>query len=180
MGGDGEVDQFEPDLMMTNTSFVYVDPSLALWLEIARLAGVYNGTCARRNVGAVLVANGRFRELGWNGMERSDASQTCMGGGCPRGLLTAEEQPHGSGYSNCVYLHAEFNAAENYRHSVRARNVEGWANGMGVTIYSSSNPCEDCLRYASWAGITLVWNGRGNGNKASTGQDSDGAGVHSL
>lgn len=90
-------------------------------------------------------------------MERAAGSPTCMGGACPRGKLSAEEQPPGFGYANCIYSHAEFNAAENFRHSQRARNVEGWALKMGIVIYVSSAPCEDCTKYASWAGIVLVW-----------------------
>lgn len=128
-----------------------------MYLEIAAIVGKRKGTCTRRNVGAVLVANGRQREVGWNGMERGGDLPTCASGACPRGQLSSEEQPHGIGYSNCIYLHAEFNAAENFRHAQRARNVEGWAFSMGVTIYSSSVPCEDCAKYATWAGIALVW-----------------------
>lgn len=130
----------------------------AMYIRIAEMVAAESGTCCRRNVGAVLVANGRLREVGWNGMERAEGSPTCMGGACPRGQLTVEEQPHGSGYSNCIYLHAEFNAAENFRHSQGCRNVEGWAYALGVNIYSSSEPCEDCAKYAAWAGIVLDWN----------------------
>lgn len=130
-----------------------------LFLQIAALIGKRYGTCARRNVGAVLVANGRMRETGWNGMERAWDSRTCADGGCPRGRLSLEEQPPGSGYSNCIYLHAEFNAAENFRYSQDIRNVEGWARNWGVTIYSSSTPCEDCTKYALWAGIVIVFPG---------------------
>lgn len=130
-----------------------------MWMEIARFTGQAMGTCTRRNVGAALVANGRLREIGWNGMERGQNALTCMEGACPRGQLSLEEQSPGVGYSNCIYLHAEFNAAENFRHSQRARNVDHWASPMGVTIYSSSVPCEDCTKYAFWAGIELVWPG---------------------
>jgi deoxycytidylate deaminase len=134
-----------------------VNAQQALYLEIAKMIGAANGTCTRRNVGAVLTASGRVREVGWNGMERSDGMPTCMGGGCPRGQLSSEEQPHGVGYSNCTYLHAEYNVGENFRHAQRARNVQGWAFQLGVIIYSSSVPCEDCTKYAAWAGIELVW-----------------------
>lgn len=135
------------------------ESEVEMWLEIADNIGRRKGTCTRRNVGAVLIANGRQRESGWNGMERGHLASTCMGGACPRGMLSSEDQPHGVGYSNCVYLHAEFNVAENYRHSGGYRNVEGWATNLNVIIYTSSNPCEDCVTYARWAGITLVWDG---------------------
>lgn len=137
-----------------------LEPSeVDMWLEIATNVGTRKGTCTRRNVGACLVAGDRLREIGWNGMERGRALETCRGGACPRGQLTEEEQPHGIGYSNCIYLHAEFNVAENFRHAQRARNVEGWARNMRVVIYSSSVPCEDCTKYCEWAGIYLVWTG---------------------
>jgi deoxycytidylate deaminase len=170
MGGDGKVDQLEPDVISHSNPVVFLDSSHFMYLRIAHIVGDMMGTCVRRNVGAVLVSNGRQRELGWNGMERSENAATCMGGGCPRGFLSAEEQPHGVGYSNCVYLHAELNAAENFRHSQRARSLEGWARPLGVTIYTSSVPCEDCLKYAAWAGIDLVWEGT-DGNQDSTRQD---------
>lgn len=128
-----------------------------LWLEIARITGLAMGTCKRRNVGAVLVANGRIREVGWNGMERARDALTCVQDGCPRGQLTLQQQPAGSGYSNCIYFHAEFNVLENFRHAAGLRNLEGWASALGVTIYTSSIPCEECTKYAAWAGVALVW-----------------------
>lgn len=132
-------------------------PEASLCGRIAQLTGEAMGTCRRRNVGAVLVANGRIREVGWNGMERPADVATCVLGGCPRGQLSAEQQPHGIGYSNCTYLHAEFNVLENFRHAVGIRNVEGWAAGAGVVVYTSSVPCEDCTKYAVWAGAELIW-----------------------
>lgn len=128
-----------------------------MYLEIAALVGARRGTCTRRNVGAVLVMDGRLREIGWNGMERSADATTCRDGFCPRGQLSFEQQPPGSDYDNCIYRHAEFNVAENFRHSQRARNVEGWATPLGVKIYVSTDPCQDCLKHAAWAGIVLVW-----------------------
>ena len=148
-----------PIVLVHTSSVILLDPDSHMYLQIAHIIGAQKGTCSRRNVGAVLTAAGRFREVGWNGMERAVGSPTCVGGECPRGLLSLEEQPPGSGYSNCIYLHAEFNAAENFRHAQRARNVEGWARSMAVVVYSSSVPCEDCTKHASWAGIDLVWEG---------------------
>ena len=131
----------------------------ALWLKMAETIGRGMGTCSRRNVGAILLSNGRVREAGWNGMEREQGLATCREGACPRGLLTNDQQPPGIGYSNCVYLHAEFNVAENFRHAQRARNVILWAVPMNVVIVSSSVPCEDCVKYCAWAGIQLIWEG---------------------
>jgi dCMP deaminase len=135
------------------------EPARTLYLEIARAAGTLMGTCTRRNVGAVLICNDRVREVGWNGMERPRDLPACMEGACPRGQLSHSTQPAGSNYSNCIYFHAEFNVGENFRHAIGARNVEGWASRRGVTIASSSVPCEDCVRYAAWAGIELLWEG---------------------
>jgi dCMP deaminase len=137
----------------------FIGDDRAMYIGIAHIIGLEKGTCKRRNVGAVLVSGGRLREGGCNGMERAPDEPTCVGGACPRGLLSLEEQPPGSGYSNCVYLHAEFNVIENFRHSQRIRNVQGWALPVGVTVYSSSVPCEDCVGYAAWAGVELIWEG---------------------
>lgn len=128
-----------------------------LFLAIAGLISAHRGSCIRRNVGAVLVAAGRLREIGWNGMERGALADSCVSGACPRGRLSEEEQPHGSGYINCVYLHAEFNVLENFRHSQGLRHVPGWAGPIGVVVYASSEPCEDCQAYAKWAGAELRW-----------------------
>jgi hypothetical protein len=74
--------------------------------------------------------------------------------------MSYEEQPAGRGpYSNCLYTHAEYHVAENYRLMNGIRNLDHWALLMGVVIYSSCIPCEDCMKYASWAGITLQWSG---------------------
>lgn len=128
-----------------------------LYLRIAELIAAERGTCARRNVGAVLTASGRVREVGWNGMERSSLATRCDEGGCPRGQLTVEQQPHGSGYHNCVYIHAEANALWNFRASQAVRDEAGWAARMQVVVYSSSEPCEDCQKYAVFAGAELIW-----------------------
>lgn len=132
-----------------------VDRDSALYFATASLFGRDMGTCTRRNVGAVLVVDGRIREVGWNGMELPGGARTCALGGCPRGQLSVEDQPHGSGYSNCVYLHAEFNVQRNYRESVGLRHAPAWAYGVG--IFSSSVPCEDCLRYAQWSSAVIFW-----------------------
>ena len=128
-----------------------------MWLAIAAILAGNKGTCARRNVGAVLLAGGRFREAGWNGMERAADARTCEDGACPRGQLSYQEQPAGVGYSNCVYFHAEYNVAENYRLSNNIRNLQGWAKGRGIVVYSSSAPCEDCQKYSAWSDFTLIW-----------------------
>lgn len=128
-----------------------------LWLSVAKIIGETKGTCIRRNVGAVLLAEGRLREGGWNGMERDRSWPTCNDGACPRGKLTSWEQPHGSGYSNCLYLHAEYQVAEHYRMSNNIRNQNGWANGRHLVIYVSGTPCEECIQYTERAGIKLIW-----------------------
>lgn len=153
-----------PVVMNHTSQVVYLDPDTSMWLEIAGNIAKRKGTCARRNVGAVLLSAGRVRELGWNGMERGQgALETCRGGACPRGKLSYEQQPIGVGYSNCIYLHAEANVLWNFRHSQRIVEREGWARVFAVVIYVSSVPCEDCQKMAKWAGADLVWEGQNNG-----------------
>lgn len=131
----------------------------ALFLEIANTIAKRNGTCTRRNVGAVLLANGRLREIGWNGMERKGLP-TCQEGACPRGELSLSELPaNAPGYSQCVYLHAEFNVLTNFRHAVRIQHRQGWAKPFQIIVYVSSEPCRECRKYADWAGAELIWEG---------------------
>lgn len=160
------MDTRDPGLVLHSTgSHTYIDPARSLYFQVAKMAASFHGSCNRRNIGAVLVVDGRIREVGWNGMERSEHRSTCVSGACPRGQLSAEQQPHGVGYSNCIYLHAEYNVLENFRHGQRIQAREGWAASMGARVYlagyasdgSPINPCEDCIKLAGWAGAQLIW-----------------------
>lgn len=117
------------------------------------------GTCQRRNVAAVVVVADSIRSSGVN--VPSDASKPlCVEGGCPRGLLSKEECPPGSGYAatGCTYIHAERVALGRFREVERIREAVGWANGL--TVYVSSEPCVDCQEYARWACANLLWEGQ--------------------
>lgn len=136
-----------------------VEGHAGMWLEIAAVVANRQGTCARRNVGAVLLTGSRLREIGWNGMERQ-GFLTCREGACPRGEMSLEDlPPNAPGYSQCLYLHAEFNVLLNFRHAVRAHHHKGWAKAFAITIYVSSEPCPECRDYAEWAGAELIWDG---------------------
>lgn len=127
--------------------------------------------CTRRQVGAVIVKDHRIVSTGYNGAPAGNAG--CLGGACPRGkhylkpvfsypdefdfCACGEAWPcpkasePGSNYSNCVAIHAEANAL------LYAR----WQDCQGSTIYITDEPCSDCSKLITGAGIkVLVWPGK--------------------
>jgi deoxycytidylate deaminase len=67
-----------------------------------------------------------------------------------------EETAHGQGpYDDCIYVHAERNALDDYRHAQGFRHMEGWARG--AVVYVTTEPCPECRTYASWAGAEIAW-----------------------
>lgn len=103
------------------------------------------GDCTRRRVGCVLVsADHRIIGTGYNGAEPGGPS--CLAGECPRGRLTHDEVPAGTGgYHNCIAIHAEANALLFARTSCK-----------GATAYVSSEVCPDCWKLLRGAGVVRV------------------------
>jgi deoxycytidylate deaminase len=99
-------------------------------------------TCLRSRVGAVAVDRyGRVVGTGWN-LEREGR---CDWGQCPRGLLSVEEQPRGTGYAGqCVADHAEVVALR-------------MARGRCHTIFVTREPCEDCSRLIREIEVRVVY-----------------------
>ena len=102
--------------------------------------------CRRSQVGAVVVSQDRLNVfLGYNGVPSGEIH--CSDGGCPRGMLSAEECPPGFSYENCKAIHAERNALT--RAGIYAK---------GGTLYVTRTPCEDCDDLAWEYGIErIVW-----------------------
>jgi dCMP deaminase len=115
------------------------------WLGVVNVVKL-RAACTRRQVAAIIVvANRHIVGLGYNGVPSGETH--CTDGGCPRGLLTAEDCAPLSAYDNCKALHAEMNAAT--RAGDRAR---------GATMYITCEPCDWCQKICRSAGIArIVW-----------------------
>ena len=72
-------------------------------------------------------ARGAIVGFGWNGL----ADGSCLGGDCPRGLLSYSDLPANSPYGgNCAAIHAEDSALRMSEHC--------------RVLYVTEVPCPDC------------------------------------
>lgn len=100
--------------------------------------------CVRRSVGAVLIRDGHVIAEGWNGVSKDYPD--CRSAGCPRCIGGGDT---GSGYENCICIHAE-----------QAAIAEAARNGIVVndsTIYVNLRPCLQCLAICKAAGVREVY-----------------------
>lgn len=96
--------------------------------------------CLRRQVGAVIVCDGRIVSTGYNGTPSGMAN--CFDGGCARCSSDSEQ---GAGYMDCLCVHAEQNAIFlAARHGTRVD---------GSTLYCTLRPCATCLKSAIQSGV---------------------------
>lgn len=103
------------------------------------------GDCRRSQVGAVMVdANHRIRSTGYNGV--SPGEEGCLAGACPRGLMSYDELPSTSDYSNCISTHAELNALLYCDPEDR----------KGCTLYVTRRPCLHCKSFIVREGIVRI------------------------
>jgi len=112
--------------------------------------------CTRRMVGALLVesTSNRIIGSGYNGAP-SKSAESCLDGGCPRGLRSNDEIAPGSAYDGsveggrCIAVHAEANAL---LHSFRG------IPSVAGTMYVTTEPCPDCWKLMAAGGvIRVVW-----------------------
>jgi dCMP deaminase len=117
------------------------------FLTIAAAAAT-RSNCARRRVGAVLVAGRHIRSTGYNGPPSGYGH--CDEGACPRSdsALPAGGDPD---YSNCVAIHAEANALLFAAPEQRAR----------ATLYTTQAPCFQCAKLIANSGVAEVVAGGG-------------------
>lgn len=99
------------------------------YLGIAQAASA-RGDCIRRKVGAVLVTENHDTYMGYNGSKPGGPS--CLAGECERCL--DDSIPSGSGYENCIEIHAEINVLRR----------TPWREGVRATMYISCAPCVGC------------------------------------
>jgi dCMP deaminase len=100
--------------------------------------------CIRRSVGAVIVRHGQVVSKGWNGLPGSPGN--CRDAGCPRCINGGDT---GSGYENCICIHAEQHAIANAaKRGVSTENS---------TMYVNLRPCLQCLAIARATGVHRVF-----------------------
>lgn len=108
------------------------------FLRMAELAAT-RGTCARRQVGCVLVdINNHVLSTGYNGVCRGAIH--CTDKPCP-----GAKAPSGQSLHLCEAIHAEENALIQC-HDVRAIH----------TVYSTASPCILCMRKLVGTGMKRV------------------------
>jgi len=101
--------------------------------------------CLKRNVGAVMVLEGRVIGTGYNGTP--SGYPNCNEGGCPR-CSDPIKFPPGVGYDQCLCIHAESNClltAARFGVAV-----------VGAWVFSTLEPCHTCLKSMLQAGIIGV------------------------
>lgn len=101
--------------------------------------------CHGNRVGAVIIREGRIISTGYNGTP--EGMTNCLEGGCYR-CANREQFPSGTGYDQCICVHAEQNA-------LLAAARFGIAVD-GATIYSTMQPCFGCLKEMLQAKIISV------------------------
>lgn len=124
----------------------YVRPDwTAYFLGIADAVAA-RGDCLRCRVGAVLVGtDNRIRSTGFNGSFPGGPS--CLAGECPR---CVSDVPSGTGYEDCVEVHAEANALL----------YASWEDCQGSTLYVTREPCKDCSKLIRASGVArVIWSG---------------------
>lgn len=99
--------------------------------------------CIRRSVGAVIVRKGQVVSKGWNGLP--DTSGNCRDGGCPRCINGGDT---GSGYENCICIHAE-------QHAIADAAIRGISTNNS-TMYVNLRPCMQCLAIAKASGVRRI------------------------
>jgi dCMP deaminase len=132
-------------------------PEFDAYFSILAQTIALRGDCARRKVGALIVWDNRIWATGYNGTpEQKQAG--CLEGACPRGQLSNEECAPYSNYGNCISIHAEINALNQFN---IIRHVVKWELGkpnIGLPLmYISDVPCLDCQIELTQADVQFVW-----------------------
>ena len=96
----------------------------AMFMEMARVAAK-RATCARLNVGAIIIMNNTPISIGWNGTLAGE--DHCQGNACS-GMI-----PGG-----CPTVHAEVNALKKLRATTVMEDVH---------LYLTHSPCKSCCDF---------------------------------
>ncbi|MBI3051006.1 dCMP deaminase family protein [Candidatus Woesearchaeota archaeon] len=117
------------------------------FIEVAKLIAK-KSSCAKRQIGAVIVKDGMIVSTGYNGTPRG--VKNCNQGGCER---CSSDVQSGQNLHECLCVHAEENAI-----------VQAAYQGIstkGSTLYTSLCPCLYCAKTIVNAGIRKVFYNQG-------------------
>lgn len=124
---------------------------ITYYLNIAETVAA-RSTCLKRKYGAVIVKNSEIISTGYNGAPRGITNcsdiMKCSREGCARG----------TGYENCIAIHAEMNAIIS---SSRRDMLESSLFLVGIepdgSYVKSGEPCSICKKMILNAGIKYVY-----------------------
>lgn len=111
-----------------------------LWMDIADRFGEQS-KCKSRQVGAILVLEGRLFSQGWNGAPRGSTTESCL-------RCSSCHHQSGKDLDKALCSHAEANAIANAARAGRST--------IGSTIYCTTYPCAECAKLIVGAGIVEV------------------------
>ena len=106
-------------------------------------------SCARRQVGAVVIKEKQIISTGYNGTPRG--VKNCNEGGCERCNTPTDSVPSGTSLDRCSCSHGEENAI-----------VHAALHGMntnGAALYTTNTPCTTCAKMIINAGIKKIVSG---------------------
>lgn len=141
----------------------------AEWLDVAA-AVAKHAKCTRRQVGAVLVRNGRLLASGRNGTPAGEPN--CTEGGCPRGLHYKHTEIMVDQLEKPVFYFCACgkrwpcsDSAEDFKNYEGSQCCHAEMNVLlyasreqteGAEIYCTCKPCDDCFKYMRAAGISRI------------------------
>lgn len=120
------------------------------YLDIAETV-LERSTCLRRHYGAVIVKNNEIISTGYNGSPRGITNcidlKKCIRSECPRG----------TGYENCIAVHAEMNAIiSSSRRDMIGSVLFLVGKEINGNYVNNGEPCSICKKIIINAGIRAV------------------------
>lgn len=115
------------------------------FLRIASIMAEHS-TCCRKQVGAIIVKNGRIISTGYNGTPSGMIN--CKNYFTPEDIKKPNFYDLHGKFSTNFEIHAEQNAI--------AELSKNEVSGVGSTLYTTLAPCSMCAKLIASAGITRV------------------------
>lgn len=123
------------------------------YIEIARVMAK-RSTCSRRQVGAILVKDGKIISCGYNGVAKGQKH-------CHQHWHNHCEK-HNLDYDSFISskefydLHGEFSRENEIHAETNCIIYVSRDQSQGSTLYVTLSPCSDCAKIVAQAGITRV------------------------
>lgn len=135
--------------MLESTNVNRVD-QINYYLDIAETV-LERSTCLRRHYGAVIVKNNEIISTGYNGSPRGIIN--CI----DEGICNRESCDRGTGYENCIAVHAEMNAIiSSKRSDMLGSSIYLVGKEIDGSYVKKGEPCSICKKIILNAGIKKV------------------------